>query len=458
MSGFREGQGPLTIFEAEGYVSALKKLDVKDVGGDQWMTQHEMIEKLNIQAHFNALTKHDEFVVDAFVHSNKIGTLIHDLMLIEIWKEKVFPVVVEHLSDFHVMKCYVILYHEATVCNLLELLMYHQSVAEEGGDEMTELLDYCYRKLSLLVGNKYKELNDSPLGAKEKMDEKPRDTLKRQMQEIGYSTAVCAVSIVRYFTEHLPHMHVSILARAIETHDLVLSLIPLLEVKPFERFINGKVEKFVDQKWQVCPPEDRMKLTKTEGQIWLGIYNLLMERKVRDRYELNTMRKDQIILIKKHFNDVLVDQLPLLAELRRFVEELILVQPPPPTSSSLAIIEQIPEIRDNILRKVTGGDGEDDPAKWEALSASIMATVFSDDKKARERDLAKLTSTYNLDQLEEVMDDPKCALCGNLATKRCAKCQTEWYCSRECQVAAWKKYHKKICKVICGGGAKEEKA
>ena len=66
-------------------------------------------------------------------------------------------------------------------------------------------------------------------------------------------------------------------------------------------------------------------------------------------------------------------------------------------------MSQIPEIRDNILRKVTGGDGEDDPAKWEALSASIMATVFSDDKKARERDLAKLTSTYNLDQLEEVM-------------------------------------------------------
>lgn len=45
---------------------------------------------------------------------------------------------------------------------------------------------------------------------------------------------------------------------------------------------------------------------------------------------------------------------------------------------------------------------------------------------------------------------PKCAKCSALKSssgvnlKRCAKCQTTWYCSRECQKAKWKE-HKRVC-------------
>ena len=37
-----------------------------------------------------------------------------------------------------------------------------------------------------------------------------------------------------------------------------------------------------------------------------------------------------------------------------------------------------------------------------------------------------------------------CGICRKDATKRCVKCLSAWYCSRECQVADWKK-HKKDC-------------
>jgi len=455
------------------------------------MRQHEHLEKLNIQAHHSALTRHDEFVVDAFVMSNQMTTLVHELVVIEIWRERVFPILLQRdcIDNDTSLKAYMILYHEATICNLLEILLYHRSCLESiSGDGLIELVDYCYRKVAQLNagvivpsppksyverlaageipgqgsrGDKEGELDEETRlarlqealkEAKTYLDETPRDALLRQSKDIAFSTAVCALSIVRFVTDQLPNLPQSILSRVTETQDLVLSLVPLVENPPWTRKITPKggepyTEKYIDQKWVVVPADQLPQLTKVEGQVWLSIYNLLMEKAVREIYTFTAHRRNIIIRLRRFFTDELLDQLPLLTPLRRLVDELAVAPMPPASSKVLAIIEQVPEIREELLKR------ED----WTEIAMKQAEKVFTKDPEARKRDAATLARAYDLDLLDEVLEEPKCMVCGEAAASRCARCKLVWYCSRACQVKAWPS-HKSFCNSMAKVDAEKKQA
>jgi len=99
----------------------------------------------------------------------QISCLIHDLLVVETWREKVFPLMIGDLSHLAAVKAYIVvrltftaavascptpnytcmptqLYHEATVCNLLEVLLFHENVCASADEAMSELVDYCYRR------------------------------------------------------------------------------------------------------------------------------------------------------------------------------------------------------------------------------------------------------------------------------------------------------------------------
>ena len=110
----------LSVDEAERIVENLTEFDLQDVGNKQWLEQHGQIEKLNQQAHASARDKSDEFVLEAFLTFDKLGTLIYDLILIETWRERVYPLLVEHLvgggeneaTRSRAMRAYFVLYHD----------------------------------------------------------------------------------------------------------------------------------------------------------------------------------------------------------------------------------------------------------------------------------------------------------------------------------------------------------
>ena len=40
--------------------------------------------------------------------------------------------------------------------------------------------------------------------------------------------------------------------------------------------------------------------------------------------------------------------------------------------------------------------------------------------------LRRLADTYNLDNFEEVLEQPTCVVCGKDAVQRCSRCKLEW--------------------------------
>ena len=55
--------------------------------------------------------------------------------------------------------------------------------------------------------------------------------------------------------------------------------------------------RFEDGQWKVIDPADRLKLCKTEGQVWLTLYQLLMDRDCQQKYEFNSYNKATMLKV-----------------------------------------------------------------------------------------------------------------------------------------------------------------
>jgi len=406
----------LQAMEVERLVEGLKSFKLEEVGSKEWMEQHRALEKLNLQAHQNALTNSDEYVMEAFLTFNKLPVLIHDLLVIEAWKTHIYPLLVEDLAGRNNMRLYFILYHEATVVNLLEVFFYYKHVCEAIGEKMIELADYIARKLARLNDPSYNfrecdisELSPSGSGcsdddtsaaakklAAQLEARKPLDELKQHWKEIEFRTSIACVGLARFLSEHADVLPLSTISRITDTHDYLMMIIPLIENPPWTRRLeNGKWQKLIDQKWQYVLPIDLLKITKLEGQPWIAVYQLLAKDAFRERYYLNTFRKGQLLRIRKYINDLVLDQLPFLADIQRYMDELAIANVPEPSSLSgnVFLFQQVATLRESIIK------GKNFPEIAEYQKEKVFTMTDRNDK-----DLLAMAELYSDDAIEQVLD------------------------------------------------------
>ncbi|XP_019118478.2 zinc finger MYND domain-containing protein 10 isoform X1 [Larimichthys crocea] len=426
--------------EAEGFVQSLETFSLRDVGSARWFRQHEYIEKLNMQAILSASAVHDEFVKELLVSYGKIPVLVHEMILVEVWKQKVFPILCQ-LQDFNpknTFNLYMVIHHEATIINLLETIMFHKESCEAAYDSVLDLVDYCHRKLTLLASKATR--GDVTTHDQRRETEKAVvssiEELQTQNAALEFEISLKAVSVLRYITDHTES--ISVINRLLCTHNVPCVLVQLIDCCPWSRCREGQVEKYINSRWQKIPVEDRLKMTKLDGQVWISLYNLLLKEDCQRKYDFNSFNKSQLLKLRSFLTEVLIDQLPNLVDLQRYLAHLAVTDPGPPKKE--LILEQIPEMWNHIVRENSG--------KWKAIAKYQVKETFNPSESELRLQAQRLAQTYNLNVMESLLPEkPKCGSCGKEAAKRCSRCQGEWYCHRECQVKHWPK-HKKACQLM----------
>lgn len=57
-------------------------------------------------------------------------------------------------------------------------------------------------------------------------------------------------------------------------------------------------------------------------QVWLALNNMVVDPKCRAKYRMDSYRKESVMRLKRFLNDLLFDQLPVLKDLQRAIDEL----------------------------------------------------------------------------------------------------------------------------------------
>lgn len=65
-------------------------------------------------------------------------------------------------------------------------------------------------------------------------------------------------------------------------------------------------------------------LTRQLVQVWLALNNLMVDPHCRAKYNLDDFRKETLFTLRRFLNDILIDQLPVLKDMQRMLDELAL--------------------------------------------------------------------------------------------------------------------------------------
>jgi hypothetical protein len=274
--------------------------------------------KLNLQAHVQVQNQLEETIVAEIMSQNKITDIVHHLLSIETWKEKVFPLLIEDLAVHDNVRAYFMMYHEATAVNLLELILYQKEAVETLGETQIDLIDYCMRKIHLL--NKWylliligrndvdkEEKRDKKSSVKDALDASSQFTdLVKTQREMDFTVAINSLSILRYITDAILAAPLSVMTRLLNDHDVICSLVYVIEKAPWlkSQKKENKFEKFEDGRWKVVSKDEVMLLGKVEAQIWLSLYNLLLEPECQKKYNYNMHNHAVVLRVSLTFNNL----------------------------------------------------------------------------------------------------------------------------------------------------------
>ncbi|KAI8898464.1 hypothetical protein BC833DRAFT_589766 [Globomyces pollinis-pini] len=416
----------ISAFDSDHTVQNLKRFNLIDVGSIKWLKQHQSLEQLNIQAHKNIAKQQEEYVTESFLTFEKVEFLIYDLILVQTWKSQIYPQLKHDLISKNSTTTYFILYHEATLINLLQIIMMEPRSCQQCPDALLDLVDIIDQKLHSLIH--WTHTHSDPLT----IDDETR--FNESIQEMEFIIALNTLSILRSISDTITTLSITLINKILIDKDLVSVLVLVLESSPWIRNLTT-LQRFENMQWVNITPEDMLVVSHPEGQVWLSLMNLLLEPNCRKTYLYSKKNQTIVLRLKDYMGEETVDQLPPLVDLQRYLEELGLLEVPDTINPSIGI-QPVSTLHTQIAAQYT-------PTMVET-HRELLVNMSTCDRKSMADSLAQM---YDLTDMMDLLSDPKCGACGIMATQRCSLCKSEWYCGRACQVKNWKS-HKSICELL----------
>ena len=446
----------LTDLEIETILSNLQPIqNPSDVSSDAFLKSYAVdLERCSLQAHADAAQQCDERVVEAIVLYDKVSVLVETLVVVEVWREYVLPELLKQdyflgrkdtgstststtnadsCNSNVVLRIAFTLHVEATIVGLLNLVLYKYKCSQESVgvscDHVIALVDYCARRMTSLAvpmeGNDMLQRQQTALEEKlaaavVKKSFEPSsylEDIRNCCLDTEFKVAVAATSLARYLCEHVEELPVSVQSRILDTHDYLMLIISLINEPPWTQYYQTTVssndasseeqiekqvriwQKYIDNEWKKVPNSELLNITKCEAQCWFIVYFLSCSNACRKSYGLNTYRKDQLLRLRRYLNDVTTDQLPVLIEVMRYLDELALMNVPESATGhgSILMMQEVEVLRETVL-KANKGD-------WKMTSLHQIEQIFSKvPKLSSDSILREISNIYSCDGIEDIVE------------------------------------------------------
>jgi zinc finger MYND domain-containing protein 10 len=249
--------------EIDGVVKSLQtSFQVHQVGDAAFFATAYHVERL-------ALASHNPGVINSLRMYDRLQVLVEMLLAIEAWRTFVLPTgliaMLEENSNF--LRVTFILHTESTLVTLINAILY-EACSRVSEDVTVALMDYCARSMQIL---------GEPVH---------RNRVVQHQRHIGPAVSViqnalwnaefkccilAATALVRNFCESFDELSLAAQTRLLETRDVLMLLVPLIEEPPWTRkLIDSREqrtwEKFIDNQWTEVKREQLLKLVRTLGE------------------------------------------------------------------------------------------------------------------------------------------------------------------------------------------------
>lgn len=365
--------------EAEISIRQLRCFPVSEVGSSAWKDQREALERLNMCTHSNALQKTDDFVKAFLLEHDKLGDVLHELLVMEVWRQRVLPQITDAVAH-NPTATYMFCAYESVLVNLLECVCFYEEVVLGFGDDVLELIDYCWRQVARLFSevdiHAVPAIQSSKDGGNSKnasaaAAENPVAHLEQQLREQRISRAMSCISLLWFVVDRLDGLPLSAMNSILRKNDIPVGMAEVLLQQPWLRRSAGEVLKFQSGGFAPAAGNEAQRVCVPEAHAWFCLHKLLCDAECRRQYPYTQHRKASLLRVRSLFNETLLDQLPALQDVQRALEELSFMQPPTGTEEkfkSTLVIEQVPRLMSSI----------DAPAVDWAAQSQRMRSLLTD--------------------------------------------------------------------------------